>query len=58
MTDETIDKILKLLNGVQDILTKELDPPHPDEMDVSEWNATPVGRAVGLLGDACDMLTE
>lgn len=28
----------------------------PDEMSVTEWNATPVGRAVRCIGEAIAMI--
>jgi hypothetical protein len=41
------------LNEAQDILTTNT----PD-MEVSEWNATPIGRAVRLIGSAIDKLVD
>jgi len=55
LADGKIDAIIAKLNAVTQILTKEI--PLPD-MDVSEWNQTPIGRAVGGIGDAIEMLTE
>ena len=55
MNDETIDAIIAKLNEATAILTKEI--PLPD-MDVSEWNQTPIGRAVGAIGDALELLVE
>ena len=56
MTNEaTFAKIIALLDEVTRILTKEV--PLPD-MDVSEWNQTPIGRAVAKIGDALELLED
>ena len=56
-TEEQINDIIAKLNAVQDIIIAYdkktmLDP----NMDVSEWNSTPIGRAVHMLGTAMEML--
>lgn len=53
MTDEEINMLIIRLNEVTDILTKEI--PLPD-MDVQEWNQTPIGRAVNLVGGIIETL--
>jgi hypothetical protein len=55
--EETIDRILLKLRDVMNILTKEIPLEDPD-MDVIEWNASPVGRAVNLLDDIMGILEE
>lgn len=50
-----IDDIITKLNEVTEILTKEI--PLPD-MDVSEWNQTPIGRAVGTVDEVREMLLD
>jgi hypothetical protein len=44
-----IDEVIQLLNEAQDILTTNI----PD-MEVSEWNATPAGRAVSRIHKLVD----
>jgi len=53
--EEIFDAIIAKLNEAQAILTKEL--PMPD-MDVAEWNATPIGRAVSPIGDVLELMQE
>jgi hypothetical protein len=53
--EEIFDAIIAKLNEAQAILTKEL--PMPD-MDVAEWNATPIGRAVSRIGDVLELMQE
>lgn len=48
-----IDEVIQLLNEAQDILTTNI----PD-MDVSEWKATPAGRAVSRIQSAIDKLVD
>lgn len=55
MNEEMINDLIDRLDKVVKILTKEI--PIPD-MDVIEWNGTPVGRAVGDIGDVMEILQE
>jgi hypothetical protein len=55
MDDELLAQIFAKLNEAQEILIKEI--PLPDK-DVFEWNQTPIGRAVGRIGDAIELLDE
>jgi len=54
ITDDDIDAIVAKLEEAQNCL-KEV--PVPD-MDISEWNATPIGRATNRIADAIDMLVD
>lgn len=52
-SSETLCAVIDKLNEARDILTKDM----PD-MDISEWNATPIGRAVRRITDAIDMMVD
>jgi hypothetical protein len=54
--EATLAEIIALLDKAATILTKEI--PQPDAMYVSEWNATPIGRAVGAIGEALSLLED
>jgi hypothetical protein len=54
MTDEHVNAIIAKLTEAENIL-KEI--PVPD-MDIAEWNATPIGRAMRRIADAIDMLVD
>ena len=55
MEQLVLDEIVTTLSEAQEILTKEI--PAPD-MDVTEWNATPVGRAVRRIQNAINLIVE
>ena len=54
-----LTKILKKLEEAQNILVDhdKATLANPD-MEVSEWNQTPNGRVVNMIGDAIEMLDE
>ena len=53
MDNETMSRIIRLLNEAQDILLKDA----PD-VDVTEFNQTEVGRAVRLIGDTVALVED
>jgi hypothetical protein len=55
MNEEMLNEMLRKLAAVTEILTKEI--PVLD-MDVSDWNQTPIGRAVSGIEEVCDMIQE
>jgi len=56
MTDATIEQIIGKLHEVLDILRMEFVPDA--DMDVTEWNETPIGRAMYRIDDVITMLEE
>jgi hypothetical protein len=54
MDDEAINKVIDKLNNAQSILTEDLPP----DMEVTEFNKSPLGRAVRLIEEAKEMLTD
>lgn len=58
MNDElVINEIVTKLSEAQEILTKEI-PSADTDMDVSRWNATPVGKAVHRIQHAINLILE
>ena len=54
--DEQIAEIVTKLSEAQEILAAvPIDPP---DMEVTEWNATPIGRALARIQSAVNMLVE
>ena len=53
MTPDQINDLIAKLEKVKNILNENL----PD-IDVSEWNASPIGRATNRLQDVIDGLEE
>ena len=56
IAEEQIDEIIVKLSEAQEILAAV--PVVPPDMEVTEWNATPVGRALARIQSAINMLVE
>ena len=55
MTDDDINEIIAKLNEATNILTKTTAF---EDIDITEWNQTPIGQAVRRIADAIEMLEE
>lgn len=57
-SDAKLDQILKHLSEVGNILIDLTKVLAGTEMDVRDWNQTPIGRAQGRVQDVMDILTD
>ena len=56
IAEEQIDEIVVKLSEAQEILAAV--PVDPPDMEVTEWNATPIGRALSRIQSAINLLVE
>ena len=59
LEEEQIDDIVAKLSEIQEILlAHDKETRAIPDMDVVEWNGTPIGRAIGRIQNVINVFTE